>query len=271
MSPTGITIFIYFMTIHYLRVGKKKGNWIWFIFVTVLFGLATTNIALNIRFTQLVYIDNREYPGGPLMFLIQQQAVPINVAGNAESILITFFADALLVISSYIFHVSPTAQTIFFRSTGATYCTEDGGSSSFLFLCGWQLQVYLSFHHLSLRSDKYICPRAVLSGLFVAQAALPGSSLWVPYFAVVMSLNILLTLLLSGRLYYMHRQMSDALGPQHGRTYTHIATMLVESAIPYAVISFIFIVLYAKKNTTANLFIPLWVQAAVSQLCLFPS
>jgi len=225
----GVTIAVYFICVYYLRVNKTRGNWRWLVFVTVLFALATVNIALNIRFAQAVYILNRGYPGGPLAYLLEQQAVPTNIAGNAEAVVIAFLSDGLLIYRCFV--------------------------------------VYRRWWVIVIPILMWLSSIALLV-LFNLQAALPNSSLWanstlnysVPYFSVVMALNILLTLLLVGRLLYMRHKISKALGSQHGRTYTHVATMLLESAAPYGIISFIFIVLYGKNNIAANLFIPLWVQ-----------
>lgn len=61
----------------------------------------------------------------------------------------------------------------------------------------------------------------------------------------------------------MRYQVRSTVGPQYGRTYTSIATMILESALPNALISFVFIVLYATHNPAANLLLPLQVQANV--------
>lgn len=49
------------------------------------------------KFNELAWIDLRGYPGGPLMFLLQEQANPIQIRGNAFAIIIGFLTDALLV------------------------------------------------------------------------------------------------------------------------------------------------------------------------------
>jgi len=62
----------------------------------------------------------------------------------------------------------------------------------------------------------------------------------------------------------MRNQLRESFGSEHARLYTTMATMILESALPYGLISFIFIVLYGTKNTAADLFIPLLVQVEVS-------
>lgn len=64
----------------------------------VLFSLGTVFMALNIRVSQLGFIDNREYPGGPEAY--QQslfQAGSLAIVPNTVFILSNWLADALLV------------------------------------------------------------------------------------------------------------------------------------------------------------------------------
>jgi len=61
----------------------------------------------------------------------------------------------------------------------------------------------------------------------------------------------------------MRHRIMRAMDRQHGRFYTNIVAMLLESAALYGVISLIFLVLYSIGNTAALLFLPLLVQVQV--------
>lgn len=115
-----------------------------------------------------------------------------------------------------------------------------------------------------------------MSVLTVVAAARPGSALWtattlevsVPYWGLSMALNIALSLLLILRLLSMQRTLRQVLGEDYARVYAKIVSMSVESALPYALVSFVFIVLYGIQNNAYILFIPILVQVQVS---LYPS
>ncbi len=66
------------------------------------------------------------------------------------------------------------------------------------------------------------------------------------------------------RILLMRKKIQTSLGRQYGSTYTGVAAMMIECAIPYALVSFIFIILYGLKNTASNLFVPLMVMIEVS-------
>jgi hypothetical protein len=163
------------------------------------------------------------------MFLLQEQAYPTQVGGNGVSVVVGFLVDALLI---YRVHV-----------------------------------VYQKWYVIVIPILGWLASN-VLAGFWVAQASMPTSSFWskntinfaLPYFSLAMGLNILLTGMLVTRLLYMRHKITKALGARHGETYTSIATMILESATPYGIVSFIFLVLYAMQNTAALLFIPLYIQ-----------
>lgn len=82
------------MTAYYLFLEKKRSNFKWLAFVFVLFAVATVNLRFNAHFNELAWIDERNYPGGPLAFLLEQQALAINIAGNIVSILSALMASS---------------------------------------------------------------------------------------------------------------------------------------------------------------------------------
>lgn len=76
----------------------KRSRWIgWLIFNSLLFAIGTINLACSIKFNEDAWINEREYPGGPYEFIVQQQSRPILTLGNTASILASFMADGLLV------------------------------------------------------------------------------------------------------------------------------------------------------------------------------
>ncbi|KZT01789.1 uncharacterized protein LAESUDRAFT_450793 [Laetiporus sulphureus 93-53] len=230
----GIHMAIFFICAY--QVATKRRFLRWMPLIVVLFSMATVNISMNIHFNEMAWIDNRNHPGGPLAFLLEQQASRFNTAGNASAFVATFLADGILVYRIYIVWMN------------------------------WWIMIIPILMWLA---------SAVLSVLTTVQAARPNSSLWasgtldfsVPYWSLSIALNILLTLLLISRLLYMrHVIASTPLGQAHGKTYAGIAAMVLESALPYSTISIVFIILYGLQNTAADLFIPLLLQVA----CIAP-
>ncbi|PCH39110.1 hypothetical protein WOLCODRAFT_167811 [Wolfiporia cocos MD-104 SS10] len=231
----GVHIVIFFTCVYYLIKERGKHFWQWLVIVFTLFSMATINICINIRFGQLAWIDDRNYPGGPLAYLLDNQSDSINTAGNATSFVALICADGILI---------------------------------FRVLVLWQSWYIVVFPFLMWLAS------TALSILVCVQTARPNSSLWanntfdfyVPYWSISIALNIILTLLLITRLMYVRQKVVPSMGGQYGKLYTAVATMVLESALPYSVVSIIFIILYGMKVTAENLFIPLLVQVA----CIAP-
>jgi hypothetical protein len=67
------------------------------IYLTLLFTLLFIFMVVQAGAVQMTYIDNRNYPGGPVAYFLASQALPINVIFLATFVLLTFFADSLIV------------------------------------------------------------------------------------------------------------------------------------------------------------------------------
>ncbi|TFK54803.1 hypothetical protein OE88DRAFT_1732102 [Heliocybe sulcata] len=95
----------------------------------------------------------------------------------------------------------------------------------------------------------------VTSILFIISVAtsrdLYGShsiNLGVPYWALSISFNLVVTLLIIARLWFMRRDVQRSLTPDAASVYTSVGAMLVESAALYSVTGLLFIACYARDN-----------------------
>lgn len=81
----------------YYCLHQSKIPWKWIVFNTALFVFGTINLATSIHFNETAWIDERNYPGGPYAFLLEQQNRTVQTVGNAASIITTTMAEGLLV------------------------------------------------------------------------------------------------------------------------------------------------------------------------------
>lgn len=81
---TGALLMLYFQLIQVLLARPKRGRTFWMIvaYSGILFPLATLAIGLLFKFGELSYIDNRNYPGGPIAFYRAFSTDYINVIGH---------------------------------------------------------------------------------------------------------------------------------------------------------------------------------------------
>lgn len=101
----------------------------------------------------------------------------------------------------------------------------------------------------------------------------PGITLWstisinlaIPYWAISIALNVLITACIVGRLLYMRYQMRKVLAGT-GSEYISITSMMIESAALYTANGLIFLVSYAVNSPIQNLALPVLGQMQVCPL-----
>ncbi|KAJ7718201.1 hypothetical protein DFH07DRAFT_784989 [Mycena maculata] len=197
----------------------------WLIFNTLIFSMGTINLACSIAYNENAWVNDREYPGGPFNYLIGEQSISFMTLGNVASILASFMSDGLLLYRAGV-----------------------------LWNFAWYIVVPPALFFIAC---------IILSVMTVIQLALPTAPLpplslavWI----VLMILPIWLTVLIAGRILYHRRTMVDVLGPEYAKNYAGIAAIVVESALPFTIISAILLGLFGDQNIAQNLFVPLMVQ-----------
>ncbi|THH03571.1 hypothetical protein EW145_g6170 [Phellinidium pouzarii] len=80
-----------------------------------------------------------------------------------------------------------------------------------------------------------------------------GTANW----SLSLSLNVMLTGLIAGRLLRYRAKLRKVLGPNHGKVYTNILAISVESAALYAIFEIMVLVTFLKNSPTENVFFPM--------------
>ncbi|PCH39109.1 hypothetical protein WOLCODRAFT_146859 [Wolfiporia cocos MD-104 SS10] len=225
----GLQVVVYFQALKATLRSPIKGMRLWTLFTSVSFSLTTVNICCNINFNERAWIDEREYPGGPISFFSREQALPVNVASIATSVICMFLTNGLLIYRCH-------------ALWNKAYIT--------LFLCATLVACTVM---------------SILHSIQVVHAP-SGSwddtllSLCVPYASLTMSLNVLLVLILVFRLLDLSRKLPKSLPTQTHKDYTSLEALLIESALPYGTVSFVFSIFFGVRSTIANLFLSLIIQ-----------
>jgi len=227
----GFHIAVYFSTMYNVWMARQRRHkWLFSAFSTWLFIFASLNIIGNGIGSQWAYIDNRNFPGGPMAFLAAHGNTVNDVFGNVAGVMVTWTSDALLLWRCYTVWagngyviILPTLMWISIIVLGCLTC-------------------YTS----SLPSESIASIKTVNFNL--------------PFWAVAVTLNMLLTILILWRVLYTRNHAIKTLGDQYGTHYTNAAAIIVESAAPYAALGLVWIVLYGIHNVAFYFFLPLLVQ-----------
>lgn len=120
---SGLHMAIFYKSVVSALHDRKKSGRLWLVFICCVFFMATINICCSINFNERAWIDDRNFPGGPLAFFSERQSLPVNVASIATSVITLFLADSLLVsVSMELMMFEPLELLILVRSTAATHC-----------------------------------------------------------------------------------------------------------------------------------------------------
>ncbi|KAF5371106.1 hypothetical protein D9758_004101 [Tetrapyrgos nigripes] len=209
----GIHIVIFCMVTYYTLAQRKRfpqsKAWIaWLVFNTLLFAFGTINLACSIRFNENAWVNDREYPGGPFAYMVEQQSITLLTLGNSASILASFLSDGLLLYRAAI-----------------------------LWDFTWWIIIPPAVFYVAC---------VILSILTTVQLALPDQTSWtplsLPVWIVLMILPIWLTALIDAKVY------------------TGVSAIVIESALPFTIISIILLGLFGDEDIAQNLFVALMVQ-----------
>ncbi|KAJ7503116.1 hypothetical protein B0H11DRAFT_1711533 [Mycena galericulata] len=206
-------------------------------YMTCMLLIESLFVAVQARTVQFIYIDNRNYPGGPWAFFLASQTAAINVIFYATLFLLTFFSDLLLWRCWVIWSASGRnviawaviafPALVLLGSFGE--CLRFIGQTFFLMGTLWTLES--SQPNLSMYSAG---PWAY------------GTS----YYALSLGANIMLTLLIIGRLLVYRRNLLENFPAEHANHYISLVTVIVESAALYSIFALLFLVTYAINDPT---------------------
>ncbi|KAI0258609.1 hypothetical protein BC834DRAFT_974963 [Gloeopeniophorella convolvens] len=96
---------------------KIKGAFI--AYISILFILGTIFMAASAEFTQMAFIDNRNYPGGPAAYENAMFSIPVDMAGNVAFVLTAWVRGRTALTG--IFWLKPTLTFSPYGSSGVNW------------------------------------------------------------------------------------------------------------------------------------------------------
>ncbi|EIM83598.1 uncharacterized protein STEHIDRAFT_160176 [Stereum hirsutum FP-91666 SS1] len=228
----GMICVVCLQTIHLLvedppRRGAKR-NQVLIAFTLIMFSLAVSFIGLYTRNFQLQFIENRNYPGGPMAWGRTQFSSARFVSPIVISVVISWLADGFLIYRCLvIFHFN-------------------------LYL----LALLVALFFASMVSGIFFLNETIQSGTGLYSVDTVAWGLARVILTTV--LNIVLAILIAGRLLFFRRSLRRALGTSQALSvpYISIAAMVIESSMICALSFLAFAIPYALNSHVANLFLP---------------
>ncbi|KAJ6482590.1 hypothetical protein C8R45DRAFT_1062954 [Mycena sanguinolenta] len=225
----GVHLTLFVQCAHALYVGRKsrRHNWELMAFIFIIFALGNIGNATSIFYAQKTFIDDRNYPGGPGAFFFEQSTQWSGVVCNSVYIVNTWFQDGLLLYRFW---------TIYYRN-----------------------------YYIAVVPALAFLTSLIMSAILIVILSRPGNTFWtalsvklaIPYWAISISMTVILTALIAGRLLFMRYRLKKLVGTSSSMPYITITAMLVESAAIYSINGIIFLVAYGLNDPSQNLWLPL--------------
>ncbi|KAG1727026.1 hypothetical protein EDB19DRAFT_1751234 [Suillus lakei] len=205
------------------RYGGKIANnrLVLLFYIAITFALGTIGYAANARYTEMIWIDFRDAPGGPLALIESAMDYRINVMALSTYYIMGWCMQALLLHRCFVI---------------------------------WDRARSVMIPMIAL----YIAMLAV-SILILIQASTDAEFFKINtlllYLCMEVGFTLIYTILVTNRLLVMRRRMKHAVAQYDSSTYDAIVLMLIESAMLYSVFCVILIVSIASRsNGVSTLF-----------------
>ncbi|KAG6332119.1 hypothetical protein ID866_6971 [Astraeus odoratus] len=201
-------------------------------YIAITFILATIGFAANVRYTEMIWIDLRNAPGGPVALIQNEMNYWINLMALSCYYVMEWFMQALLLHRCFVLwggekYIAIPMTLLFLTMVGLSIVVLAQASG----VVFYNIQVQLA----------YLC--------------------------IEVGMTVAYTLLVTWRLLRFRRQMEGLVATEHLRTYDTVIMMVVESAAMYSVLGVIFIIAFAVHwNVTNLVFLAISHVQAIAQL-----
>ncbi|OCH85264.1 hypothetical protein OBBRIDRAFT_740208 [Obba rivulosa] len=228
----GVELVLYFMTIHAVwktpHSRRPRSDRFFTLYSTVLLIMMTIDISTNAFWGQQMWIIDRDRPGGIPAFIAEESSVWYQTFGTTSSIVLILMGDGLLIYRCF----------VIWRSSWLVVALP--------------ILIYLANFALAI--------------LVLITAGTPGGQTFsgrtvdfgTPLYSMAISLNIILTILICGRLLFLSKWVRQTMGSESAEIYTGIMAILIESAVPYSICGIIFLIPYVRGSETSIAFAQIW-------------
>ncbi|KAF8587765.1 hypothetical protein K439DRAFT_1337087 [Ramaria rubella] len=212
---------------------ETRSRWLLLLYIFVTFTLATVGFAGNAKYSQMIWIDLRDSPGGPEELIINELGFWENRMALTSYYIMSWIMDVLLIHRCFI-------------------------------IWNWHVLVVIFMSMLLLANVVMAILTLVASS---KGAVFTNINFQLAYLAISISTNFIYTILVAGRLLALRKQIRAALGEEHSKIYISVASMVVESSALYSAFGVLYVVTFALHNNVENL-VFLWIIHGIAQLLI---
>ncbi|KAG2135117.1 hypothetical protein DEU56DRAFT_720643, partial [Suillus clintonianus] len=191
------------------KIAEHRRALLFYVFIT--FVLMSISFALNAKYTEMIWIDNRDAPGGPLALIENYMTNRINLLALGGAHIQEWFMQALLLHRCFV-------------------------------IWNWSRRVMVPMIAI------YVV--MIVFSIMVLIEASTGASFYsirieLAYLGLEVGHTVMYTILVTNRLFVMRGRMREIMAQYDSSTYDTVALMVIESAALYSAFAVVFIVAFA--------------------------
>ncbi|KAM6503775.1 hypothetical protein JOM56_000718 [Amanita muscaria] len=241
----GAQLIIYIVCMRHLWRERKRRVMVFLLcFITLLLSLSSLGVATDTWTAEDMYINNRNYPGGPWMYFVLAWNLPENAIYNIILFLSIFISDLLMLWRCWVIWNSsvsrPLTCVVLFSPVLMLVASFASPNSTDM---------------LTSVTGIMWCLRTTVADRspYMKLPILLGTA----YYGTSFSTNILVTFFIILRLALHRRATLQTLPVAYAEQYLSIAAIFVESAALYSVVAVASIICYALASPITQVIIPL--------------
>nr|GAT60884.1 predicted protein [Mycena chlorophos] len=231
----GVQMCMFVLSVYFLNTSTStaasKSRYVYIAYGFALLILTTIAMAANLFYGQMMWIEHRDEPGGPVVYFATHITAWYNTFGTAASVAADVLSNGLMLFRCYVFYGEP-------------------GYTRWMIYC--LALVYLAAAAMSIAAT--------------IQSGLPGGDFFngvttnftEAWLAMTIAFNIITTSLISVRLLRMSRSTRNVLGRDRAAVYLSVAAILIESAAPFTLLGIGYLITYIRNAPEALFFADVW-------------
>ncbi|KAF8890144.1 hypothetical protein BD779DRAFT_1469469 [Infundibulicybe gibba] len=202
---------LYFICTHYLWTQRKARHMNLFMlaYITLLFLISSLGQVAQAHRTQLVFIENRNFPGGPWEYYGAGLSGTANIVGQAPSVALLFLSELFMVWRCWVVWYSVSRRVAYTVAFFPALMLAASLTAAIVY--------FTAVAHLG----------SIVAGTHTAAWTLA-------YYTLMLGTNVITTAIILTRLIMHRREMRKT--SAHTGEYTSLISMLVESSAFYSII-----------------------------------
>ncbi|KAG6819845.1 hypothetical protein H0H93_008048 [Arthromyces matolae] len=223
----GALVMLYTQLTQVLLSRPKRGNMYWSIvaYSTLLFCLATIAIGGGLKFAEIIFVENRTSPGGPMNYYNDNLTNNIHIMSQVGVTLVPWFGDIMMLYRLYVVYNSNRLIVV--------------------------LPSLLYVARVAMSIPLLISQTRSVNTVWATKTLLYSTT----FYSLCVSLNLFVSFAIAVRLFWARPKVEAIMGKLHASFYTGFVTIIVESGALFTIWGLTYVILMSRGSNARDTFL----------------